>query len=275
MATPPRRVPFAPFAKMEMSEFWLEARNSFHCWISDDLEYECAYCQITFQSSASLFRHVEATHKVDRGKYAADNPSYSVKKTLQNCLVCGTREKHIFAHLNGAHNGMKFETYFMRYIFRDESEPRQQQLRREESSLGPEEGKMQDTPCGTKDEGAPFSDHYQEVFQEHSDVVAGDQIKESMQSKLSVSKLCPATCNHCGQVFRYKWDLARHERLHLGKNLPHQCPHCSKSFNREHQLIGHLPIHTGVKPFPCVMCEKGFNFNHHLLNHVRVAHRPQ
>jgi uncharacterized Zn-finger protein len=47
------------------------------------------------------------------------------------------------------------------------------------------------------------------------------------------------SCPFCGKVFRGKWFLDRHVRIHTGAK-PYICNYCSKGFNQKNSLKSHI-----------------------------------
>ncbi|XP_034247232.1 zinc finger protein 22-like, partial [Thrips palmi] len=76
-------------------------------------------------------------------------------------------------------------------------------------------------------------------------------------------------CQHCGKVFQWAAELARHLRTHTGEK-PFQCKVCGKKFSQSSSLIKHERIHTGEKPFQCKVCGKKFSESSNLIKHERI-----
>lgn len=79
----------------------------------------------------------------------------------------------------------------------------------------------------------------------------------------------PYSCRYCGETFKAKEHLNRHERIHTGER-PFPCSLCEKRFSRKDHLKIHLLIHTGEKPFHCTMCNKRFTQKQTLIEHENV-----
>ncbi|XP_037131084.1 zinc finger protein 670-like [Syngnathus acus] len=79
----------------------------------------------------------------------------------------------------------------------------------------------------------------------------------------------PYSCSKCSKTFALKKSLRRHVRFHTGER-PHKCTHCDKSFRLRVNLKTHLRFHTGEKPYQCNLCGKMFrvlgNLDRHKLN---------
>ena len=96
--------------------FWQEAAASHHRWLESDVEYECCYCDVLFQSEGGLDEHLEKGHKVRREKYKTDNPYYKVSSRPKECNLCGKTIERIERHFKREHQ-MESEMYFMRFVF--------------------------------------------------------------------------------------------------------------------------------------------------------------
>ncbi|XP_043247512.1 zinc finger protein 467-like [Amphibalanus amphitrite] len=83
------------------------------------------------------------------------------------------------------------------------------------------------------------------------------------------AKKGPYTCRYCGETFKAKEHLNRHERIHTGER-PFPCVLCGKRFSRKDHLKIHVLIHTGEKPYSCTMCNKRFTQKQTLIEHENV-----
>ena len=69
------------------------------------------------------------------------------------------------------------------------------------------------------------------------------------------------TCKQCGRGFKYKPNLAIHERTHDGV-YPYYCPYCGKGASATANLRAHMKrFHTGVEEFKCIHCQR-VDFKH-------------
>ena len=74
------------------------------------------------------------------------------------------------------------------------------------------------------------------------------------------------SCKFCGKLFRSKWHLTSHTRIHIG-DKPYRCEICGRSFAENSSLKRHHKTHTGEKPFSCEICGKSFARNSTLKRH--------
>lgn len=91
----------------------------------------------------------------------------------------------------------------------------------------------------------------------------------SPRSATGGAKKGPYTCRYCGETFKAKEHLNRHERIHTGER-PFPCVLCGKRFSRKDHLKIHVLIHTGEKPYSCTMCNKRFTQKQTLIEHENV-----
>ncbi|ORX78483.1 hypothetical protein BCR32DRAFT_188459, partial [Anaeromyces robustus] len=47
------------------------------------------------------------------------------------------------------------------------------------------------------------------------------------------------------------------------------CKICNKVFNRKYDLQRHNKIHLGIKPYKCINCNKTFTRSDYLKRHLR------
>ncbi|XP_066471629.1 zinc finger protein 436-like isoform X2 [Tiliqua scincoides] len=76
-------------------------------------------------------------------------------------------------------------------------------------------------------------------------------------------------CSFCGEDFKQRSYLIRHERTHTGEK-PYKCSVCGKSFSQRSHIITHERTHTGEKPYRCSDCGKSFNRRANLMAHKRT-----
>ncbi|XP_072219521.1 uncharacterized protein [Leuresthes tenuis] len=76
-------------------------------------------------------------------------------------------------------------------------------------------------------------------------------------------------CGVCGKVFKNKYHLKMHHRIHTGVK-PYACNDCGKRFNDASTLKYHLRTHTGEKPYSCETCGKSFRCSYSVLVHMRT-----
>ncbi|XP_008844751.1 zinc finger protein GLI4 [Nannospalax galili] len=79
----------------------------------------------------------------------------------------------------------------------------------------------------------------------------------------------PHRCEACGQSFKYRSLLLKHQRIHTGEK-PYACHECGKRFRGWSGFIQHHRIHTGEKPYECGQCGRAFSHSSHFTQHVRT-----
>lgn len=122
------------------------------------------------------------------------------------------------------------------------------------------------------------------------------------------AKVPSIKCDICGKAFRWKCNLAEHERIHTkerpyscricGKSFAytsvmsahiksihnvddvrkvraepkHKCSICEKTFWQKSKLVQHIGMHTGEKPFACDVCGRSFRQRQSLKMHMKNVH---
>ena len=81
------------------------------------------------------------------------------------------------------------------------------------------------------------------------------------------------SCEHCGKVFKYKYDYDRHIVVHTGEKN-HICNTCGKAFAWWSTLQKHMKIHDGVR-YPCHICGKEFTQKGNILKHYKAVHEDK
>ena len=95
-----------------------------------------------------------------------------------------------------------------------------------------------------------------------------DMNEEPVKSKMRVE------CMVCGQDFKTRHDLKRHDAVHTGeRSFP--CKQCNKSFTQAGTLGRHERNHSGERPFSCQNCGKTFPEPGQLKSHMRVHTEPK
>lgn len=80
------------------------------------------------------------------------------------------------------------------------------------------------------------------------------------------------SCEICGKVFKYLYQLKPHEKLHFGIK-DYECEHCHMRFVQKGAMMVHLRKHTGEKPFKCSYCPEAFkekiSLDYHTYKHTQ------
>lgn len=85
------------------------------------------------------------------------------------------------------------------------------------------------------------------------------------------------TFSGCGKLFKSRWSLTRHLRVHSGER-PFKCELCKKSFVQKCSLTRHAQTHSENKLWPCPHpgCDKNFKLKEYLEIHkgIHVRAKP-
>ena len=85
----------------------------------------------------------------------------------------------------------------------------------------------------------------------------------------------PVMCTYCGQEFKRKKGLRRHEKVHTSKKTS-PCNFCGKMFHRKDHLLDHIKSHLDEKPFACKYCTKKFSKKFNMKSHeiIHTGEKP-
>lgn len=88
----------------------------------------------------------------------------------------------------------------------------------------------------------------------------------------------PFLCQHCGEGYKFHWDLKRHmESTHMidKRERSHACQLCEKKFFAAHRLRYHIAlVHSDLRPHLCNVdgCNKAFKRADYLVKHRTQVH---
>lgn len=78
----------------------------------------------------------------------------------------------------------------------------------------------------------------------------------------------PYSCENCQLEFTTKGALTQHNEVHRKKKF--ECSVCGKLFRRKFNLIQHERVHSNEKPYACTECNRKFAYKCNLKDHSCV-----
>ena len=229
-------------------------------------QFNCRFCEKTFQNFSSLAYHISQVHWSEIGQKEPENPNVRKRmreeeresQTLQlECNYCDLifpskvrLWKHHSEHKRAGH----------------EVKPRLRLFYCPQCSRGFPSGRLVAAHVSFDHVGiaaAPTK----------KDSKCGDELRENLSK--------PVLCMHCGKSFPNKGVLGAHFRSkHNELPRPHVCSTCGSGFLNEAARVAHQRLHTvdiraGDRTefeFACRFCPSGFDKFQKLAAHVRHVH---
>lgn len=99
--------------------------------------------------------------------------------------------------------------------------------------------------------------------------VAPEGIEEGLESGTAEDNRNTFSCEECGKVFRSKWTLKFHQRIHSGEK-PYTCTTCDRQFRQPSHLKIHERTHSGERPYQCQICGRAFIDSSTMRRHERL-----
>ncbi|KAK7877942.1 hypothetical protein WMY93_031418 [Mugilogobius chulae] len=78
-------------------------------------------------------------------------------------------------------------------------------------------------------------------------------------------------CSVCKRLFRTRYTLEVHFRVHTGEK-PYNCSICNRAFADRSNRRKHMNLHVKKSPFSCLICKKIFLYKYSLDEHVEHYH---
>ncbi|XP_017285118.1 zinc finger protein 709 [Kryptolebias marmoratus] len=212
----------------------------------------CKVCRETFQTKASLTKHVKSHSSESVCGICGEclllsetltDHLQTHKETGNICHICGKNYQNIETHMR-SHTGIK--PYHCSIC--GKSFPRPGALRRHKKTHSGERPYICEFCGKTFTDGCTLTTH----IKNHT----GDK---------PVNRV---SCETCGKSLASAHVLEVHKRIHTGEK-PFLCRVCGKSFRQLAGLNAHMLTHTGEKPFSCSLCSKSFSTKGYLQTHIR------
>ncbi len=210
-------------------------------------DYQCGYCQDTFDSQNSMENHIRHFHseKVNESDISTENESCDEEVNVLKDLIVVQTESIIDT----------FECFPCEQTFKSEEDLARhiQEVHDKESS---DKSSSKSRPRNYKCSSC------QKSFYTNSDLWSHERIH-------SGSKY---TCHLCGKKLASSGSLHNHLKSVHDQEKQFECQICQKKFALKQKLSTHeLVEHQGQKPFQCNQCDKGFvhkqSFEAHLRKH--------
>jgi uncharacterized Zn-finger protein len=240
----------------------------------------CSLCNMTFSTSGSLNRHIQAVHEGIK-PYKCDicQATFTQKTTLKDHISCIHEGKKPF-HCSKCDKTFAQRSNMIRhYETRHEEKPKavkpkpsvHEKLVNESIDQFDMQDSLKDSEISGKvHEGKKLfnCEICLETF------VAEETLKYHMIHEHKIINIKePIICLLCNMTFGKSGSLNRHiQTVHEGIK-PYKCDICQATFTQKTTLRDHIScIHEGKKPFQCSKCDKTFAQRSNMIRHYEARH---